>query len=308
MGNLAELQKRYGLILSVLFLIFIIVVAIAPTGYITASKSGSSTQKGALSSFWGKITSKTQPPASTAAGAFISMIVSPASQEKGKSFTISVDGNKCEPNSASVRDITLGRDIVSRQTVPFSAAWTTTSVGTHKLQAECTWNYVHCYYDIKKKTEVCSPRIGSLTDQETVTVTQACVIKQDDICDARCETAQNNPLDCDNNPPTVTLSWSPQEPLVNQPVAFSASATDDVGVKSVKLFVDNIEITPACTFGVTSTCSYQKSFPIAGDHSVTVTAQDSQYTSSKTATIRVFVSGGGGGGGGCIKPPCEAIW
>ena len=296
-------NSNFGLILGVVFIILIIVVAVVPTGYVTSSKTGTSPQKGAFGSFLNKIASKIQPPPVTASGAFISMTVSPTSLEKGKSFTISVSGNTCEPNSASVRELNVKKpDIVSGQTVPFSAAWTTASVGTHKLEALCESKSLRCYFDYITKINVCTPYIRTLSDIKTVTVTEACVIKQDGMCDARCETAQNNPTDCDTNPPTVALSWNPKEPLVNQPVAFSTSATDDVGVKSVKLFVDKVEITPACTFGTTSTCSYQTSFSTAGDHSVTATAQDSTHATSRTATIRVFVSGGGGGGGGggCI--------
>ena len=99
----------------------------------------------------------------------------------------------------------------------------------------------------------------------------------------------------DTTPPTVSVSHSPLNPYQGQNVTFTASASDNVGLNTLWIFVDNYWTQICRSYSALSgSCKYMTSNLSAGNHTYYAIAIDTSGNSASTSIkqFKVGVSGG----------------
>ena len=92
----------------------------------------------------------------------------------------------------------------------------------------------------------------------------------------------------DTTPPVVTSMAPTEGATVSGTVSLAASATDNVAVTSLGLYVDGKLI---CTAASSATCSWNTKRVAAGTHSVSATAKDAAgNAATKSASVTVAAS------------------
>jgi hypothetical protein len=95
---------------------------------------------------------------------------------------------------------------------------------------------------------------------------------------------QNGPTGTDN-PPTVTMSYSPSSPTSSQTVTYSASASDDKGLTLIQIFVDGTSIGSCSVSGQSSACTKTGGPYTSGStHSYYSKATDNSGLTAQSAT------------------------
>ena len=100
----------------------------------------------------------------------------------------------------------------------------------------------------------------------------------------------------DTTPPAVSASHSPQSPSSSQMVTITASATDDVGLSSVEIFVDGSSIGSCAVSGTSASCAKSGGpYALGSSHTYSATATDGQglTRSSAEKTFSVLPPAGG---------------
>jgi len=101
----------------------------------------------------------------------------------------------------------------------------------------------------------------------------------------------------DTIPPTASVLHSPQNPSSSQVVTFSASATDNIGLGSIEIFVDGSSIGTCTVSGLSASCAKSAGpYPSGSSHTYYATATDGQGllgSSSPAGTFSVASSNTG---------------
>jgi hypothetical protein len=88
-----------------------------------------------------------------------------------------------------------------------------------------------------------------------------------------------------DNPPTISVTRSPFHPNSTQTVTFSASATDDKGLSSIKIFIDGSSIGSCSVAGTSASCSKTSGpYGTGTSHSFYATATDTKPQTSQSTT------------------------
>ena len=96
-------------------------------------------------------------------------------------------------------------------------------------------------------------------------------------------------------PPTITLTSPTDGALVSGSVSMSASATDDVGVAQIEIYLDG-KLKCASTNSVSCSWNARKAEP-GSAHTVSATATDSAGNTATASAIVTVASSGKKGGG-----------
>ena len=100
----------------------------------------------------------------------------------------------------------------------------------------------------------------------------------------------------DTVPPTVSASHSPQNPTSSQTVSVTASATDNVGLSSIGVFVDGSSIGTCAVAGTSASCTKTAGpFAQGTSHTYHATATDGQGLTGSSAQGTFAVSAAPGG-------------
>ncbi len=89
----------------------------------------------------------------------------------------------------------------------------------------------------------------------------------------------------DKTPPTAYVTHSPSSPKMHQKVIHTATGIDNVGISSVDIYVDNVNV-KTCT---SSPCRYENSYS-SGLHTYYATATDTSSNSKKSAVKNFIVA------------------
>lgn len=93
-----------------------------------------------------------------------------------------------------------------------------------------------------------------------------------------------SPAPAINNPPTSDVSHSPLNPNSGETITFTASATDDIGLSTIQIFVDSLQLGSTCSVsGKSATCSRTNSYS-SGTHNYYAKSTDSNGNSTNSAT------------------------
>ena len=91
----------------------------------------------------------------------------------------------------------------------------------------------------------------------------------------------------DTTPPLVNINHTPENPILKQQIYITATASDESGIKEIKIYVDN-SFVKTCT---TLTCVYSKKYTSTGTHTYYATAIDNSanqnFGTSETGTFSV---------------------
>ena len=126
---------------------------------------------------------------------------------------------------------------------------------------------------------------NSASDASAITISSAPIIPPTDDSSGTGTTEEGNedttpPGDTtppvDNINPEVSVSHSPASPTTNNPVTFTATATDDSGITEVNIFVDGVKA-KSCP---SSPCTLVSTYTSAGAHTYFAEAWD-QYKANK---------------------------
>ncbi len=168
--------------------------------------------------------------------------------------TVSVQGTATD--SAGVTKIQLyvdGAAVATATSSPFSFSWNSTAAsnGTHTLTIKA--------YDPANN-------VGSASASVTV----------------------NNPVPpptLDTTPPVVVITQPGNGSSVSRNVAIAVSATDNVGVSHVSIYVDNVQL---CSDTLAPyTCSWNTRKAASGSHTISATGWDAAGNAGKASTVTV---------------------
>jgi hypothetical protein len=186
-------------------------------------------------------------------------ITSPAASSNVVSGTVSIGVNATDDTGVTVVSLYVNGQIVGTDsTAPYAFNWDSTQV------ADGTVNFVAQAYDAANNKGTSS----------TVTAT-----------------VNNQPAATDNTAPTVAISNPTDGSSVSGTVSILASASDNVGVTQLSVYIDNR--LKCSSSGTDSTSCSWNTKRLSGSHAIKVVAVDSAGNSQQ-ATVTVSIGSSGG--------------